>query len=432
MEKWNKQVFGGRNKLKSHEFYLLLFGEDFRYLFSFFIVNFFILLLLFRKNIKNLFDPLNIMIINLSSCFTIFIYLLKKDLILCKYFYQLILINMSFLITLKIILSSKQVIIYKQILNKEFFKKYYIVHTILFFLIVIYFYKLVNIKLMTDKLNAFNNLGLLKYTSNFLFPGQLILVFIKREMYNYRNKTDYLIYILIFILFFFSGGKVATITYFIYIFSTLYFLNLIQKNILYKKINKYSFIIFIFGFIGIIILFSLINKEKGLENILKSFLHRILSSGDTYYMAYPNNNIDKIEGISLLNYYVMPIIKPILKRIIELKESIYPGFQIIEAVYGIKIDSFGPNTRYDLVWQMNTGYFGIIGGILSGVLMGVIRKIETLNFILLEIMVILFVNFETIIIDFGIFSGYLFSCIFVTCILVLASYIIDKILKKNR
>lgn len=411
------------------EFYFLLFGKDFKLLIVIFIFNFFMLIFFFRKNINNLFDPLNIMIINLSSCFTIFIYLFFKKLIIDDYFYQLININIFFIIIFKIILSYKNIVVFNKKLDVKFFKVYYNVHTILFFLTVIYFYKLINVNLMVNKLNAFENLGFLRYSSIFLFPGQLILIFIKREMYIYKSKVDYLIYILILILFFFSGGKTATVTYFLYIFSILYFLNLIQKNILYQKLKKYSFNIFIFSFIGIIILFGLILKTSNLEIVLKMIIHRIFSSGDIYYMAYVNNNIEKMEGISLFNYYFLPIIRPILKRIVELKECVYPGFQIIEVIYGIKTNSFGPNTRYDLVLQMNLRYLGIIGGILSGFLMGIARKIKTLNFIFLETMVILFVNLETVIQDFGLFGMYIFSCAFMSLILIFISYFIYIFIK---
>lgn len=411
------------------KFYFLLFGKDFKLLMFIFLVNLLILLILFRKNINNLFDPLNIMILNLSSCFTIFIYLFLKNLIIDKYLYQLVNINFSFLLSFKIILLSKKKIIFNQKINIKFFKIYYLVHTILFFLTVIYFYELVHGKLMTDRADAFNELGLLRNAYNFLFPGQLILIFIKREIYSSKNKMDYLFCFLIFILFFFSGGKTATITYFLYIFSVFYFLNIIQKNFLYKKMKKYSFIIFFFSFIGIIVLFGIINKDSNLEIILKKLLHRIFSSGDTYYMFYVNDNIKKIEGISLFNYYILPIIKPILKRIMDLKEYTYPGLQIIEIIYKIKTNSFGPNTRYDLVLQMNLGYFGIIGGVVSGILMGIIRKIKTKNFIFLEMIVILFVNFEMIIIDFGIFGGYLFSCVFMLTVLILLSYSIYKLIR---
>lgn len=411
------------------EFYFLLFEKDFYKLIFLYGINFLGLLLFFKKDINNLFDPLNIMIINLSSCFAILIYLLIDGLIGYKYFYQLAVINVSFLITFKTVLSYKNIIILKKRLDVNFFKIYYIIHIILFFLTVMYFYKVINTKLMINKFSPFDNQGLLKYASTFLFPGQLILVFIKREMYGYKNKIDYLIYILIFILFFFSGGRTSTITYFLYVFSILYFLNSIQVNYLYKKVKKYSLIIFILGFIGVIVLFSLVNNENNLEIILKKILHRILSSGDTYYMFYVNDNIKKIEGISFFYYYIFPIIYPILKRIINLKEIIYPGFQIIEVIYGLKTTYMGPNTRYDLVWQMNLGYFGIIGGILSGILMGIIRKVKTLNFIFLEVIVILFVNLETMITDFGLFGKFLFSCIFMLSLLLSISYFIFKIIK---
>lgn len=414
--------------MKWEEFYFLLFNKDLKLLIIIFILNFLSLLLLFRKNINNLFDPLNIMIINLSACFTIFIYLFLEKLIINKYFYQLISINIFMIISLKMVLFYKKIIIFKKKLNIEFFKIYYKIHTIIFSLTVIYFYKLININLMTNKLNAFENLGLLRHSSNFLFPGQLILILIKREIYGYKSKIDYLIYIIIFILFFFSGGKTATITYFLYFFSTLYFLNIIQKNILYKRLKKYSLVIFIFSFIGVIIIFSIVSDTNNLEIILKKIINRIFSSGDIYYMSYVNNNVNKIKVISLFYYYVVAVIGSILRKIMRIQEYIYPGFQIIEVIYGVKTNSFGPNTRYDLVLQMNLGYFGVIGGVLSGILMGIIRKIKTLNFIFLETIIILFVNFETIIIDFGIFGSYIFSCIFMLSILIPTSYFIYKIL----
>lgn len=415
--------------MKWEEFSFLLFNRDFKLLISLFIVIFLILLLTFRKNINNLFDPLNIMVINLSSCFSVLIYLFFKNLIISRYFYQLIITNILFLITLKKILSYKAINVFEQKLNKKFFEVYYLIHTIFFFLAVIFFYKFVNNRLLTDTLNAFNNLGLLKYTSTFLFPGQLILIFIKRDMYDLKSKVDYFICILVFILFLFSGGKTATITYFLYIFSVFYFFNLFQENKMYEKLKRFSFLIIILGLVGVIALFSVRYKESNLIEILKKIIHRVFSSGDTYYMAYVNNNIEKIEGISLIRYYILPLLDPILRRVIKMKEFIYPGFQIMEVVYGYKTNFTGPNTRYDLVWQMNLGYFGIIGGIFSGILMGSIRKVKTLNFIFLEVLVILFVNMETIIIDFGLFGKFLFSCIFMLFILLFISYFIFKIIK---
>ena len=146
---------------------------------------------------------------------------------------------------------------------------------------------------------------------------------------------------------------------------------------------------------------------------------------------YISDHIKKIEGINLLDYYITPIFKPILKYFIKLKENIVLGFQAIEVVYNIKTRDFGPNARYDVIWEYNFGVVGILGGYLSATLFGFLRRVQTKNFYILNVLVILVLNSEAIITDFTLFGSLLFSLLFCFVPLVILTEIISKGLEEN-
>ena len=367
------------------------------------------------------------MLINLSSCLTIISYLLifeKRSNI--KELLIILITNILFLITLKIKILKPNVIIGK-IKNKKTFQIYYFIHTILFIIIVTLFLKLIGMKLVSNKLKAFEGIGWLNYLRGFFFQSQLILIFIKRELYNIRRKWDYILILIIVLLYVCSGSKVGLVNIISLVILTLYYINNATENYLYIKLKKNTIKIMIVGLLGIIIGFSL---ESNAE-ILARIIHRIMSAGDIYYMLYISDHIKKIEGINLLDYYITPIFKPILKYFIKLKENIVLGFQAIEVVYNIKTRDFGPNARYDVIWEYNFGVVGILGGYLSATLFGFLRRVQTKNFYILNVLVILVLNSEAIITDFTLFGSLLFSLLFCFVPLVILTEIISKGLEEN-
>lgn len=416
------------------DFKFLLFNEDFFLLLSIFcLINIFVFLT-FYKEIINIFDPLNLLLINISSCITILIYLNLYKLIKLKYFYQLILIDLAFLISLKVILMIKNdIYILKKIKNKKFFDLYYKIHTLFFFIIVILFFKKIGMSLLYNKIEGFNSYPFIKLFTRYLIPGQTSLILIKRELYLIRSKKDFVILFLGLITLSLMGSKIAVLYYIINIYMILYLISEIKNIKIYKFLKKISILFLIGIFFIVLLFFGIVNKTDNFLEVLKEFILRIFSSGDIFYMVYVNENVDKMMGISLYDYYIYNLIGPILRRIIEVPEKIYPGFQIIEIIYGIKTQSFGPNTRFEYVWQSNMGYLGVFGGIIIGIIYALIRRIRSRNFILMQIITILLVNLEGLTSDFGLISGIILSTgITITIILIITQIIYYYILLNGR
>lgn len=408
------------------DFEIVLFNNLYNFLFCFLLI-FSILFLVFRKNFFNLFDPLILMLINLSSCLTIILYLLifeKRSNI--KELLIILITNILFLITLKIKIQKPNIKLGKR-KNKKYFQIYYFIHTILFLITVILFIKIIGTKLITNKLTAFEGIGWLNYLRNFFFQSQLILIFIKRELYSIRKKIDYILILIIVSLYIFSGSKVGLVNIILLILLTLFYINDISKSYLYIKLKKNTIKIIVVGLLGVIIGFSLVSS-KGIFNRI---IHRIMSAGDIYYMLYINDNIKKIIGVSMFDYYIVSIFRPILKYFIQLKENVVLGFQAIEVVYNIQTKEFGPNARYDVIWQINLGWFSILGGYFSASLIAFLRRIRTKNFYILNILLFILINLEIIITDFMVFGSLVFNIFLCFIPLVVITEIVLRIMEKK-
>ena len=405
------------------DFWSILFNNLYNFLFCFLLI-FSILFFFFRKNLFNFLDPLLLMLVNLSSCLTIILYLLIFE--KRSSFKELLLIlitNIVFLITLKFKMLKTNIVIGK-LKNKKNFQVYYYIHTVLFLFVIFLFIKLIGMKLVTNTLTAFEGIGWLNYLRNFFFQSQLILIFIKRELYNIKKKWDYILILIIILLYVFSGSKIGLLNMILLTVLTLYYINNITVSYLYKKIKKNKIKVIIVGLLGIIIGFSLNNNIQ----IFARIIHRVMSAGDIYYMLYVNDNIKKISGIDMFNYYIVSIFRPILKYFIKLKENVVLGFQTIEIVYNIKTKDFGPNARYDVIWQLNLGWFCILGGYLNASLIAFIRRIRTPNFYFLNILLIILINSEVIITDFTVFGGLIFSILLCFIPIVIISELIFKVI----
>lgn len=407
------------------EFSIVLFQNFYYFLLGFFLI-FIILFLIYKKYFFNIFDPLILLFINLSSCLVVILYLLlfkqqsnKSELMV------LLLINLIFLITLKFKLLKKNIFFGKK-LNKKRFRIYYCIHTIFFLLVVVFFIKEVGLKLIQSKLTAFSNIGWLNYMRTFFIPSQLVLLIIKRELYKIKHKKDYIVFLIVFFLYVISGSKVGIVNMIILIFISLGHINKMQKNRIYLNLKKNIKKILIVAVIGILLGFKL---TGGTENILKRIIFRIISAGDIYYMLYVNNNINKVQNLDLINYYFLLVFKPILKYFIDIKENLSLGRQAVEIVYGIQTNEFGPNTRYDTIWQLNCGYFGIVGGYLSASLIAFFRRIKTKNFYILNLLLLILVSIESILTDYTLFGVVIFSIILCFIPLILLTEVILKVLK---
>lgn len=409
------------------EFYYLFFYQDKLFIFYILLVSLLIVFFIFKKNIFSIFDPLNILLLNVTSCITLILYLKFKGLVENKIFYQIAFINLSFLIFLKLFLIKIKKVKNKKIKNKIFFNLFYYIHLSCFCITLFSYVYYIGLSSLENKLIAFQGIGLLAYFSKIIFPGQIIITLIKRNIYKNKSILDYGILLIIFFLFFISGGKPAVITYCLY-FSYLYYIfyeN--QINLKFLKNKKKEKIILIFSIFSVIVLFKYYDRNLSISELIDRIYFRIISTGDIYYMIYPKNNFNKLDGIPLLDYYLYSFIRPILKKILDYTQPIL-GIEIMKKIFNNNIIG-GPNSRADVVLQMNIGYFGVIFSVFNSFIIAKIRKVIFLNFLNLYIISIIFVNIEYVILDFQYFAFYIFALFLVLSPIYLLTLIIYNILK---
>lgn len=261
----------------------------------------------------------------------------------------------------------------KKYQQKEFFKIFYKIHTLIFLIFILIFIDKIGLNALKNKLTVFDNLGILRYLSIVLLPGQLILIILKREMYKEKSIRDYFFQIIIFIFFMISGGKTASVTYILYFSYSYYVLYKMKKSNIFIKYKKNEKKLMFFAIIGVIVLFSIVYKVKDFKEIFRKVYFRIISTGDIYYMTYSNNIVEHLKKLTLKEYYIYPILSPILRRF---------GFEVISYIMNSKITFTGSNSRADVILQMNIGYFGIIVSIINAYFMALLRKMRSKNFII--------------------------------------------------
>lgn len=409
------------------EFYYQFFNRDKVFMFYILIINLLTIFLIFKKDIFSLFDPLNILLLNMGSCISLIFYLRFKQLIDNKIFYQILFINFSFIVFLKLFLFKIKIIKSKKVKNKNFFFLFYKIHLCCFFLVLIIYIFFVGLSSLDNKLTAFQSIGILAYFSKIIFPGQIVITLVKRNIYKNKSKLDYIILLIVFFLFFISGGKTAVITYYLY-FSYLYYVFYKGNvNFNFLKNKKKEKIILILSFFSIVTLFKYYDKNLNFVELLDRIYFRIISTGDIYYMIYPNNNFNKLEGIPLMDYYLYSFIRPVLKKILDYVQPIL-GIEIMRKIFNTNVIG-GPNSRADVILQMNLGYFGALFSILNSFIIAKIRKLIFLNFLILYIISIIFINIEYVILDFQYFAFYIFALFLVLGSIYVLTLIIYNILK---
>lgn len=409
------------------EFYYQFFNRDKVFIFYILIINLLTIFLIFKKDIFSLFDPLNILLLNMGSCISLIFYLRFKQLIDNKIFYQIIFINFSFIAFLKLFLFKIKIIKNKKIKNRKFFFLFYNLHLCCFFIVLIIYIFFVGLNTLEDKLTAFQGLGLLNSFSKIVFPGQIVMVLVKRNIYKNKSKLDYIILLIVFFLFFISGGKTAIITYYLY-FSYLYYVFYKGNvNFNFLKNKKKEKIILILSFFSIVTLFKYYDRNLNFFELVDRIYFRIISTGDIYYMIYPNNNFTKLEGIPLMDYYLYSFIRPVLKKILDYAQPIL-GIEIMRKIFNTNVIG-GPNSRADVILQMNLGYFGALFSVLNSFIVAKIRKMIFLNFLSLYVISIIFINIEYIILDFQYFAFYIFALILVLGLIYLLTVFVCNVLK---
>lgn len=123
-----------------------------------------------------------------------------------------------------------------------------------------------------------------------------------------------------------------------------------------------------FLFVGVVLF--IVSNQAGLDQILKLLMIRMIAFGDAFFFWYQYDLERKIESINLLIYLLSPLLA--MFRIIEQE---YPlGSQLVSAVTGEDLVSFGPNGQLPIVLSLVSPYVKYVLALIFGVIFFYIRN----------------------------------------------------------
>ncbi|WP_156875233.1 O-antigen polymerase [Thermodesulfovibrio thiophilus] len=356
-----------------YEHFALLFLENFGFNLFIVFLTMTSVLLVYKKNIYSLFDPLLFFLIFSSAGYSVvFILFFSGDIKL--YYVVHFLLTQAFLIFGFLLFKPVNL---KKIRKPEHFfylriskrvKVIYLLSSFFYLISHLLLYTFKGIPLfMPSRLDAtvggFGFIASISSTTSVIILSYLSYKF----LLGFKFKIfDYLIFFLFIIFSILSGSKSVFISAIFVGFYVAYFISVkLSIPTIMQKFNKASFKIFLLAFITLIILTILLTDEHPLIRIV----FRIIMTGDIYMMSYVDDNINLIEG----NFFNL-VLPYRLVDILGLEHVRVIGNQLVEIVYGIEQNT-GPNARHNVLGYVAFGYFGaIIFSFLLGTLIGFLRN----------------------------------------------------------
>lgn len=357
----------------TYEHFAQLFLENFDFNLFIVFLTMTTVLLVYKKNIYSLFDPLLFFLIFSSAGYSVVFILFFSGYI--KLFYVVhFLLTQVFLIFGFLLFKPVNL---KKIRNAEHFFYLRISKRVkVIYFLSSFFYLIAHLLLYTIKgIPLFMSSRLDATTGGFGFilsisstTSVIILTYLSyKYLLGFKFKIfDYLISFSFIIFSILSGSKSVFISAIFILFYVAYFIS-VKLSIpkIMQIFNKVSFKIFLLAFITLIILTMLLTDEHPLLRIV----FRIIMTGDIYMMSYVNDNIILIEG-----RFFNLVLPYRLVDILGLEHVRVIGNQLVKIVYGIEQNT-GPNARHNVLGYVAFGYFGaIIFSFLLGSIIGFLRN----------------------------------------------------------
>ncbi|MBD5267196.1 MAG: oligosaccharide repeat unit polymerase [Bacteroides sp.] len=337
------------------------------------VLSIFIYFIAFKPYWKSVLDPLSFMILGSCMGCAVVLFLHFAKLMDNIYFFSYCTTQLCFYFgfrygyknKLKFILRNERHI--KDI--NQFTKYVFISAAIIDFFSQMIQYKMMGIPIfMSSRLNMMADAGGAGILTRFISICRAFTI-IMGFYYMQKNNSApllrkfaifYLIYVVITCILSGSRGSVL-------IFGTAFFYYVVAFRETYSKLNsylsKYEFkILFVLAFLTIAVnILKFGNLSTGIEMLGV----RILSFGDTYYYAYPNNLIEQVDDSqpfksifsSFLGFF----------RIYSYSELPNPIGLDLFNFFSKNGDIGGPNARHNIVAYL---YFGLFGGLLFSYILG--------------------------------------------------------------
>lgn len=351
--------------MDSFEYFELVFENWYIYLLSVFFI-FWIYFLVFNKYYISLLDPFTFTSFFSAMSLTVPVFLFFVNEISGKLFLSFVFTQLSFFLGFRIFSPIKinKIKVKKQeksnLQELRFIKWLFIIIGFTNITLQLFSYKLVGIPLLAEsRLGIYGESGginnLLKRILEVTFQSHIFLTIFfiyyssKSLFFKIYTNISVISIVLFSIL---SGSKGAFMSFGLAFF--IYALYAIRWGnfTLFFSIKKF---IIKFGIFAVIIAILVIVFSEGTENPLIFLLLRIGQSGDVYYMAYPNDVIDKIPTA---NWFIGLFGGPLsLLKIIPREMVPDPMGYFIMQYHTPTAEFRGPNARMNVFSYV---YFGII------------------------------------------------------------------------
>jgi hypothetical protein len=342
------------------------------------IITFAAYLLLYRKQLYSVYDPLCVLMVSTAFAASDVVFLWWRNLIDARYFIQFINTETAFLVGLMLFkpVNRRTIIRNAGEGERRFLVVLYIVSAIVFLLTQAVTYAILGIPILYASRNSYysagGGIGVLNHSLNVTWSFSFYLLIYclasQKKVGGWFRLFNITVGVALVASAILSGSKA---TFIAVVFLVFYFRFLHRGDqtcsVADKSLAKLQKIAAISA-IGAIFLVIGVQLSSGSPAVwLVSLYWRIADFGDVYFMAYPTHIIDAIPGKSGLLAVFGSLLGPF--RIVpydSLPETL--GFVLHRMVYGF--DNFsGPNDRHNVFGVV---YFGAYGSILYSLILGMI------------------------------------------------------------
>lgn len=331
--------------------------------------------LLFFKTVKSFFDPIYFWIIFTNSICTadvLFLGVLGE----ISTHYILAYILSEFALIIGILLLSRPQPYFEPYRSSRFFIQrlgFGMIFTILIIVtctFIVYYER--GIPLFMDSRaeasaggSGFGFVTRLSQVANVLF---VLFYFAKSQLTGRSNsKTEHFMFLLSMVINFLSGFKAF---FLLYLYG--YFITRGRSKVISWKRDMY---VILAGVVTILTLFALVFDTTELEVIFIALISRLVSSGDVYFLAFPNNMIEQLPSQDFF---------------FQMFGSLLATFRLIDwdlapVNYGYAINEIvnkndymlGPTFRYNVLWLVltNSIVITVLLSFLIGLIVGGIRYV---------------------------------------------------------
>lgn len=364
-----------------NEFFYYVYAEKLYYFGIWFSVAIIYYIVIYKRYITSIIDPLFI-----AFFFSIFgttdvIFLFANELIRENYFLSFVATQVAFIfgfVLYKPIYIQKINTISQQyvMVPKGFpLKTLLYISLILLLVTQIYFYILHGIPMFMESRISFlyTNSVLTKILNKFLPVVQIIVCYIALYNIIFVKKiskvivlVSYFALLFIFITLILTGARSTILLILLVAYSFYLYMYRYSSEYHIKIVYKFAIKIFI---VAVILLFIIsILKYGGLNFII----YRLIHTGDTFFYAYPNDVIETLRSSNIFVALFPGFSNIFFGADIENIPSL--GIELFQTVTGIeRID--GPNARHNVFGLVHLGpYFSVLYSFLLGNLLGISRS----------------------------------------------------------